>query len=636
VHAPDDMDGLERDRPSLPMSRAEDAIRVRPLTIACLIKQVPVAETLSLGAEGRLVRDGIDLEMNPYCRRAVAKGVELSDSTGGSCTVITLGPPSAEDVLREAVAWGADAAIHLCDPAFAGSDTLATARALAAALSSAGPFDLVLLGRNTIDGETGQVGPEVAQLLQLPFAAGVRSIKLLDRHLSLELETEDGMNEVEMDIPGVLSVAERLCAPCKVDPQGRAAVAPDRIRQVDAATLGRGPWGDAGSATRVGAVRTVTHRRNRLVLHGPVRAQAAEAVKALAHWGALTPGAPAGPSEPVAGHRPARLPAPEDRSEPAASGSDHIIAVIVEHNRVQVARELIGAAVNLAEGVGGIVHALCPSGAPVDLLAEAGAQVVVELVGSRVAEDVADALIAWMEERQPWVVLAPSTSFGREVAGRAAAATGSGLIGDAIGLRVVNGTLVAAKPAFAGAAVADVTCLSAVQLVTVRPGLMPIPPNRVNGARIESRDLNLRGRVRVHAERRTDDVETLARADAVIGVGTGVNPDEYALLSPLCALLGAELAATRKVTDNGWAPRARQVGITGRSISPRLYVAIGVSGKFNHMIGVRSAGSILAINNDPDAPVFENCDVGIVGDWLQVVPILEEKLRQFLSQPARL
>jgi electron transfer flavoprotein alpha subunit len=135
----------------------------------------------------------------------------------------------------------------------------------------------------------------------------------------------------------------------------------------------------------------------------------------------------------------------------------------------------------------------------------------------------------------------------------------------------------------------------------------------------------------VLSERRDDDVETLARAQVVVGVGTGVTPGEYEHLSPLAAELGAELAATRKVTDRGWAPRARQVGITGRSIAPRLYVAIGLSGKFNHMVGVRGAGTILAVNADRDAPVFELCDVGIVGDWHEVVPLLHAELRRVLS-----
>jgi electron transfer flavoprotein alpha subunit len=107
-----------------------------------------------------------------------------------------------------------------------------------------------------------------------------------------------------------------------------------------------------------------------------------------------------------------------------------------------------------------------------------------------------------------------------------------------------------------------------------------------------------------------------------------VAPDEYEELSPLAALLGAELAATRKVTDKGWAPRARQVGITGRAIAPRLYVALGLSGKFNHMVGVRGADTILAVNGDRTAPVFGFCDVGVVGDWREAVTLLADALRR--------
>src|SRR5713226_6240130 len=144
------------------------------LRIAVLIKQVPRFESMALGPDGRLVREGLDLEINPYCRRAISKGVELAADTGGTCTVLTLGPPQAEDALREAVAWGAERAVLITDPAFAGSDTLATARALVAALGYLGPFDLVLCGRNSVDADTGQVGPEVAELMGLPFLAGVR------------------------------------------------------------------------------------------------------------------------------------------------------------------------------------------------------------------------------------------------------------------------------------------------------------------------------------------------------------------------------------------------------------------------------------------------------------------------------
>lgn len=593
----------------------------RPLRIAALIKQVPVVEKLSLGKGGRLVREGLELEMNAYCRRAVTKGVELARATGGSCTVFTLGPPSAEDVLREAVAWGAESGVHLCDPAFAGSDTLATARALASALSSAGPFDLVLVGRNSIDSETGQVGPELAQLLDLPFATGVRALELSEGTVTAELEVDDGVNEIEIDLPAVFSVAERLCEPCKVDRAGRAAVAADRITRIAAATLGSGPWGDDGSPTKVGDVRTMVHERAGMILSGELDHQVAAAVDALVRSGALT--APLG-DDPTksAGATPASAAAPHSTDDPP------VIGVVVEHDRVQAACELVGAAARLAAPLGAQVTALCPEDSPLDEIAAAGAHELVQLLGSRVAEDVADGLMGWIDEHHPWAVLVPSTAFGREVAARAAAGRDSGLIGDAIALDVIAGTLVAAKPAFSGALVADITCRSDLQLVTVRPGVLPLPAAGLGHATVTTRQLATRGRVRIVAERRNDDVETLARAHVVIGVGTGVHRDEYELLSPLAAVLGAELGATRKVTDKGWAPRSRQIGVTGRTLSPRLYVAIGLSGKFNHVVGVRAAGTILAINEDSEAPIFGHCDIGIVGDWHEVLPLLTDALRQ--------
>ncbi len=122
-----------------------------------MIKQIPILAELELGPDGRLRRDG-PLEMSAYCRRAVSKGVELAKETGGTCTAITLGPGAAEDVVREAVAWGADDGVLISGREFAGSDALATARALAAALHYLGVFDLVLVGRNSLDADTGQVG----------------------------------------------------------------------------------------------------------------------------------------------------------------------------------------------------------------------------------------------------------------------------------------------------------------------------------------------------------------------------------------------------------------------------------------------------------------------------------------------
>jgi len=602
-----------------PMSGVDDGSSCwfdRILRVAVLVKQIPVGESMALGADHRLVRQGMELEMNAYCRRAVSKGVEWAKASGGTCSVFTLGPPSADDVLREAIAWGADEGVHLCDDAFGGSDTLATARALSTALVLRGPFDLVLTGLNSLDGDTGQVGPEIAQMMGLPFASGVRSMSIEGERMSLTLQYDDGWREVEVALPAVVSVAERLCEPCKVTPQRRAEVDATRIRLVTAAELGEGPWGDAGSPTRVGKSNVLRHSRAGKVLTGPVDEQIAEAVALLAAAGVLD-ATPSRPSEPV------RVPA----TNRAATETDRVIAVIVEPDRPQVGVELLGAGARLADSIGARVHALALEGSDPSALGAAGADDVTVFSGSVIPEDIAAALIDWSDGRPLWAVLGPSTAFGREVLSRMAAALGAGLVGDAVGVSVVDSDLVAAKPAFSGALVADITCRSDVRMVSVRPGVLPIPAVRTHEPTVTILAVTAHSRLRIVSQSRDDDVEVLARADVVIGVGAAVLPHEYGQLSPLAAILGAELAATRKVTDNGWAPRARQIGITGRSIAPRLYVALGTSGKFNHIVGVRAAGTILAINNDADAPIFAQSDIGIVGDWHQVVPALVASLR---------
>jgi electron transfer flavoprotein alpha subunit len=251
--------------------------------------------------------------------------------------------------------------------------------------------------------------------------------------------------------------------------------------------------------------------------------------------------------------------------------------------------------------------------------------------GATVEEDAGRALTDFVGDASPWAVLAPSTAWGREVVARAAAAAGAGLTGDAVGLEVdgARSRLVAWKPAFGGQLVAAIEASSPVQMATVRVGMLPtLLPRNPSTPVITRVSATPRGRVQVLARTRDDDLDTLAEADAIVGVGRGVDPADYDALEPLLELLHAELGATRKVTDNGWLPRSRQIGITGRTVAPRLFVSIGASGKFNHMVGVRAAGTVLAINPDPDALVFGVADIGIVADWRDAVPALVAVLDQ--------
>jgi electron transfer flavoprotein alpha subunit len=661
------------------------------MRIAVVVKQVPAFTEMALDADGRLIRTGLPLELNPYCRRAVSQAVELArdtsaDSTGlssaqpvaarapigppaqpvalrsgedgategPSVTVVTLGPPSAEDSLREAIAWGLDRDVDIdgilvSDPAFAGSDTLATARALAAALRLTGPYDLVLTGRNSVDSETGQVPPELAELLDVPLLTGVRELRLEGGTAYARCEHDDGWVEAEVELPALLTCAERLIAPCKVDPAGRAAVPAERIGRLAAAQLGPGPWGQEGSPTSVGAVRVHQVDREGIVLDGPVEDQVRKAVDVLVRRGAL-----ADRPEGTAGGLRETVPRTGNRMGPA-------VAVVLEADRPHVAQELLSAAAELAAEVDGHVVALTePAEADAARLGAWGADEVVVLVPSDTSppneaafhtagmtrsgtpvdepgrprglgpEDVASGVAEWAAEARVWAVLAPSTAWGREVAGRAAARLGAGLTGDAVGFDVEDGRLVAWKPAFGGQVVAAITAASPVQMATVRPGMLPRREPRPDGAVTTRLEVTARGRVRTVAHARDDDTNVLAEAAVVVGVGEGLVPDDYAALDPLLGVLGAELGATRKVTDKGWLPHARQIGITGRSIAPNLYVAVALSGKFNHMVGVRSSGTILAINDQPDMPVFTAADVGIIGDWREVIPALVAELRSRL------
>lgn len=609
-----------------------------PLRIAVLVKQIPAFEAMELGPDGRLVREGLALEMNAYCRRAVALGCELAGATGGSMTVLTLGPPAAEDVLREAIAWGSANGLTVdgvlvSDPAFAGSDTLATARALVAALTREGPFDLVLVGRNSVDADTGQVGPQMAQLLDLPFATGVRELALAEGEVRVQLEHDDEWVDATVELPAVLSCAERLIDPAKQPPDARAAVPAERLRILTAADLGPGPWGSDASPTSVGDVRLLEVQRVGEILDGPVWRQVERLVAVLEDRGVLDPAPPVDEVAPVA----------------APAGVDGpLVAVVVEPDRERLTRELLGAAARLAGRLPGRVVATGADLPAVDVLGAWGAETVVHVdhaepaedptgagswaVGalrSLVEEDVAAGIARWASAARPWAILAPGTAWGREVASRVAATLGAGLTGDAVALTIEDGRLEALKPAFGGRLAAVITADSPVQMATVRAGMLPMPAPRAPVAVVEERVLvDGRGRVTVHDRTREDDADLMANADVVVGVGQGVDPERYDELQPLLDLLGAELGATRKVTDKNWLPRARQIGITGHSISPRLYIGLGLGGKFNHTVGVRASGTIVAVNPDPTAPIFDWVDIGLVAPWEDVLPELITRLEQ--------
>jgi electron transfer flavoprotein alpha subunit len=558
-------------------------------TIA-LVKQVPKGD-LALDAGGRLAR-GPNAEMNPWCRRAVTLAVRF-----GRAAVLTMGPPSAVDVAREARACGAEEAVHICDPALAGADCLVTAKALAAAVTRLGPADLILVGRSSIDGSTGAVGAMVAELLGLPYLGPALTLDRDGDELHATLQHDGRLEKLTVTLPAVVAVAERSSKGAKAEPEAWPAV--DAVQRWTMADLDPSLPGGAQSPTAVTGVRPVRHTRQRLVLHGDPVDQARKAVDAIA----------------IAERQPTFV-----GPVPATASGEHAVLVVSSGHDMTAARVLLGEAAALARGP---VVAVCPGLDGTDA-ARWGADEVLDLSG-REPRQVAAALADL--KRTFWAVLGGGGSWEREILARLAVRLDAGLMSDLLAVESAAGELTGLKPIGNGG-LAEITGRGPTRIATLRTGNLEPRPPRVPGPLTRSRlAVATDPSFRRHEQIIEDDYDALDRAPAVVAVGLGVNPGEYAQLEPLITLLDAELAATRKVTDAGWLPHSRQVGITARNVAPDLYVAIGLSGNMNHLAGAARANTILAINTDPTAPVFTEADIGIVGDWHKVVPALVTELQ---------
>ena len=238
-----------------------------------------------------------------------------------------------------------------------------------------------------------------------------------------------------------------------------------------------------------------------------------------------------------------------------------------------------------------------------------------------------------LEDYNPYTVLFSSTANGRDLASRVAARLSLGLTGDCIDLELDNeGRLVQLKPALGGNVVAPILSKVKPYLVTLRPGLLnPVTPE--DDPAIETGfpeyDYHSPDPVRLletHVEEDAGGLE-LEQAEVVIGVGMGIGgPESLPAIREMAGKLGASIAATRSVTDAGWLPKQLQVGLTGRAIAPRLYVAVGIRGDFNHVVGIQKAGTVIGVNTTRRHPIFQASDYCILGPWEEYLPPLVDAL----------
>ncbi|MEA2647771.1 MAG: hypothetical protein QOG61_206 [Candidatus Binataceae bacterium] len=604
--------------------------------IAVCIKQIPLVEDANFDPVSRTIRrDGVNV-ISAYDLRAIAQAVDLKTRLGFETVVATMGPPQAREALVDALGMGIDRAVHLQDRAFAGSDTLATARALAQWLKRES-FDLILLGKYSLDAETGQVGPEIAELLGIAQITGVRKLELDGDRIVAERESDEGVEQVEARMPALLTCAERLINPLKIDVKTREAAQSRTVETVTAAELDAdaAQFGFAGSPTWVQEVRAQESPKvecQMIDAADPDRA-AIEVIAALEKMGALTPRV----------HHRAPIAA---KLRKAARGRDVWVAIetSLDHQITLCSLELLSAGDRLATKLGGALVAVAMPGAAArhaSLLASYGADHLL-LVDSPALENyspdaAAEAFARLVHERTPWALLLCASERGRDWGPRLAARLGLGLTGDAVGLELDGeGRMVALKPAFGGNIVAPILSKTYPQMATVRQGVLELAaPNPTRAAEIETVRVDLGAPMTrlINSTSNLDHtVAPLDGAEVVVGIGMGVGgPEGIEVVKDFARTIDAGLCATRRVTDKGWVARQLQVGLTGKSIGPRLYFTVGIRGVPNHTVGIKRAETVVAINNDPDAVIFERANLGLVGDWEPITRALTAAFRRRAS-----
>ncbi len=314
------------------------------------------------------------------------------------------------------------------------------------------------------------------------------------------------------------------------------------------------------------------------------------------------------------------------------------VYIVADHNQSDIKRvtlEILGEVLKQGASAHVIVVGAKDMGPLADQLGKKGAQKVVALQGEGLdaytSEGYANALHSYLSSKQPKAVVTGATAQGKDFLPRLAAKFSAGLATDCVSLDVSGDKVSARRPVYAGKTSQKVTFLQGPAFLSIRPNVLPAPADKGGSAQVETISANLGAvkaklvEVQAGASKKID----LSEADIIISGGRSLKSAEnFKVIFDCAEAIGAAAGASRAAVDAGYAPHSMQVGQTGRTVSPKLYIACGISGAIQHLAGMRTSKIIVAINKDPEAPIFSKADYGIVGDLFEVVPLLTEAFKK--------
>jgi len=633
------------------------------LTIISLIKQVPLPTEMRMGDDGLMDRTKAKSIINIDCQFGLEAGLQLKKQYPDARMIAcSMGPGSFEVALRTAISMGYDEAYLLSDRKLGGSDTYATGLAISTMLKHLGftkdssePF-IILAGRQTSDGDTAHVPSQVAENLGIPQATFVETVKADgEGNVIAKRVIEGGYQMMKLPMPCAISLTPTGIPPRKPSLTGaiKARNATVTVFGIDDIGLGTEKIGLSGSPTIVAGVVNIVSER------APIIMSEGQNETALVDSLILNMKKGGNVLEKKEAVEKKAVEKPEFPYYDNRNGAKGILtwAEVANGTITRPSIELLTPALKLADQLGNdtkIMTLLIGKNIKdqAKVLFEHGSDEVIVVEDDRLEEYLvlpfSSIFTQLINERKPEICLFAATTSGRELAPRIGMRTGSGVTADCTGLeigeyvnrkdKVINKPILhSRRPTYGESKLATILGFVYPQISTARAGTFEVPVRQEGrtGVITELKPILTDEEFRVEilkTVRGEGNSVNLFDADIIVSGGRGTTDDRLELIKQLTEALKdkgikAEWACSRVVVDEGFAEYARQVGQTGKTIRPKVYVAVGISGAIQHIAGMKESETIVAIDHNPKASIFHFADFGIAGEYTDIVPELIERVK---------